>query len=142
MKIKLVIPDSQDHVRLVGRALKGILEENFPESEVLFLIELAVCEAVANCIKHAYADQGLNKVEVELEIGDSEIVIEVKDEGRKPDPCFMDRKEFQQSCNPEFIQEGGRGIPIINQVMDHVDCYSFCKKNILVMKKKIPAQKT
>ncbi|MFO7816838.1 MAG: ATP-binding protein [Thermodesulfobacteriota bacterium] len=143
MKIKLVIPGSQDHVRLVGRALKGILEENVQEGEDLFLIELAVCEAVANSIKHAYAGRSLNNVEVEVDIGASEIIIEVRDEGQKPDSRFLDKNEFQQTCALESMQEGGRGIPIINEVMDHVDYYSSCGKNILIMRKNIsPSRKT
>ncbi len=138
MRITLTIRSSQDHVYLIGRAVKGILEDIFQDRDALFLMELAVCEAVANSIKHAHARRAEDIVEVEVELNESEVIIEVKDEGRKSNPEFLDNSRFQETCDLESIKEGGRGIPIIKQVMDQVDYYSTCQKNILVMKKNLP----
>lgn len=140
MRITLAIPSSQDHVYLTGKAVKGILEDVFLDRETLFLLELAVCEAVANSIKHASGSGTENIVEVGVEINDSEVIIEVMDEGKKCNPEFLDNSQFQETCDLESIKEGGRGIPIIKQVMDHVDYYFSCQKNILVMKKNLPAR--
>ncbi len=142
MRITLAIPSSQDHVPLIGKAVKGMLEDIFLDREALFLMELAVCEAVANSIKHASGRRAEDVVEVEMEINDSEIIIEVKDEGKEFNPEFLNNNQFQQTCDLESIKEGGRGIPIIKQVMDQVDYYSSCQKNILVMKKNLPHRET
>ncbi len=141
MKIKLIIPGSHDHIRLAGKAFKGVLEEVLHDDETLFLMELAVSEAIANCIKHAYKNRSGNTVEVEIELNETQVLIRVKDEGKKPDPDFLKNCSFKPSCDPGFIEGGGRGVPIINEVMDEVDYYSSCEKNILVMKKIIPHRK-
>lgn len=138
MRITFTIPGSQDHVCLIGRAVKGVLEDVFVDEGALFLMELAVCEAVANSIKHASGRRAGDVVEVDMEINDSEVIVEVKDEGKEFNPGFLDDCRLQQTCDLESIKEGGRGIPIIKQVMDQVEYYSSCGKNILVMKKNLP----
>lgn len=137
MKILITIPASHEHVRLVGKALKGILEDIIEEGDTLFLMELAACEAVTNSIKHAYANQQQGNVEMDIEINNSQIIIKVADEGKKLNPELLKRHSFQDTCDLASLNEGGRGIPIINNVMDQVDYYSECNKNILIMKKSI-----
>ncbi len=140
MKIKLIIPGFHDHIRMAGKALKGVLEEVLQDDETLFLMELAVSEAITNCIKHAYENRSGNTVEVEIELNKTQVLIRIKDEG-KPYPDFLKNCSFRPSRDPGYIEEGGRGVPIINEVMDQVDYYSSCEKNILVMKKIIPHRK-
>jgi len=138
-KIKLTIPCRLDHVHLAGHAIKGVLAETIKDSELVFLIELAVCEAVSNSMQHAHGCNADCNVEVSIFLCNSELVIEVTDTGAPFNADLLKNKQCHdpEDATCEKAAEGGRGIFLICRAMDEVKYKSFADRNILTMRKTI-----
>lgn len=135
--IFLRIPSSYDHVHLLGGAIKGVLKEKVEDEQELYLLELAVCEAVTNSIKHAYKSIPENFVCLEITISGHELVFKVKDQGQSlADGILRNRKIDEESICANTC-EGGRGIPLIKGIMDQVYYHSDDQENCLTMVKRI-----
>ncbi len=133
--ITLSIPSRHDHVCLVGLALQGLLVESVQNRQQLYLLELAVCEAVVNCIKHAYADSAEYIVQVQLTFYPAELICRVLDQGLALNQALLQEAELQEPCNGFELIECGRGLGLIKSVMDQVDYISQAGWNCLQMRK-------
>jgi sigma-B regulation protein RsbU (phosphoserine phosphatase) len=79
------------------------------------LIELAVNEAVANIIKHAYRNAPDQPVRIEARLSPNRIVFRLYDWGRRFDPAAVPAPAFDGS------KDHGFGIYIIEQAVDEVE---------------------
>jgi anti-sigma regulatory factor (Ser/Thr protein kinase) len=77
-------------------------------------ITLAVDEALANVIRHAYHGRPDGRVELECRAGSDELEFRIRDSGDPPDPARICAREI--GCD----QIGGLGTHIIRDVMDAV----------------------
>jgi serine/threonine-protein kinase RsbW len=132
--ITLSITSGLEHVWALGVTLKALCQHSgIPEYEAS-LMELAVVEAVNNCIEHAYENQPGRPVEVAIEIHENEAHFAISDQGKRLEALPEATLEF----NPREVDnlpEGGMGLYIINQVMDRVE-YSYANgKNQLGLTK-------
>ena len=123
---------------MIGQALRGILSGITQDTELVFFIELAVCEAVSNSIQHAHACNANCNVDVSVFLYTSDIVVEVIDTGTPLNADLLSEKRFfgLMGTDPATAREGGRGLYLIYKIMDEVRYRSFAGKNILTMKKK------
>lgn len=99
------------------QALAGYLEEMVGESDTLHDVILAVDEACANVIRHAFpdgADPGV--YEIRTEIDDDEVRVLVEDRGVGVDPDVMGDGRV---ADPEAMS--GRGLAIMRALMSEVD---------------------
>ncbi|MFN2267248.1 MAG: ATP-binding protein, partial [Desulfonatronovibrio sp.] len=135
--IFLRLPGSHDHVHLVGGSIKGILSEMVGDEQELYLLELAVCEAVTNSIKHAYKEASGNYVELELIISEAELIFKIKDKGRSLAEGILRNRKIDEESICANTCEGGRGIPLIKEIMDQVYYHSDDKENCLTMIKRM-----
>ena len=78
-------------------------------------VGLALSEACANVIKHAYRGQPNHCIELQLNIDDVRLELTIRDTGTKFDLASY------QSPNLNEPQESGYGIFIIRSLMDEVD---------------------
>lgn len=84
------------------------------DPDSVFQIELAVGEALANVIEHAYDSQPGQEIHLALNIDASKLCLSIRDFGRKFD---------KYAYTPPVLgadQEGGYGVFLIQQVMDEV----------------------
>ena len=109
--------------RLVCEAIKDLSESFVNE------VEPAVSEACTNAIKHGTNAGASARVTVSFRVYDTQLVIEVGDQGAGFD--------FEGVPEPEFDQhsEGGYGLYIIRSTMDEVQYRRGGEMNILTMKK-------
>ena len=123
---------------MIGQALRGILSGIIQDTELVFLIELAVCEAVSNSIRHAHACNADCNVDVSVFLYTSDVVVKVIDTGIPLNADLLNQKRFRgpTSNDPVTVREGGRGLYLIYKIMDEVRYRSYAGKNILTMKKK------
>jgi serine/threonine-protein kinase RsbW len=135
-KFTLQVPSSTENLALIrefvvtvgGQA--GLAENEIPE------LELAVDEACANVIEHAYGHDVTKDVTVRVSFDESLLRISVIDEGRGFDPGQVPETQLNQ-----LVQErksGGLGIRLIRTLMDEVE-YQIVpgQKNELHMTKKL-----
>lgn len=111
--------------RLLG-VIRGVLQtwleivglEANRRSEVV----LAVDEACANAIRHAYDGRVDGEVELILGLSDEWIEITVNDQGKPcPPECAKARPMVRPKANE--VEPGGLGVKLIHQVFDEV---RFC----------------
>lgn len=124
---------------MIGQAVKGILEATTPDKELVYFVELAVCEAVANSIKHAHECCPDCSVEADVFLYTSDIVVQVTDTGIPLHTEMLKQKNLDEPLDNICETEGGRGLFLIQKTMDEVEYKSIAGKNTLTMKKKIPS---
>lgn len=119
---RLKIPANSENLDIIRKFVSGIAENmGFTEDEV-YQIELAVDEACANVIKHAYTDTNTNSklrnifVTVRQHKGGIEITIADKGKGFNPEELKTpDMDEYLKRMKP-----GGLGVHLIKTLMDKV----------------------
>lgn len=77
-------------------------------------IELALTEALANVIEHAYEGDPSREILLEVEAGDREVAIHVRDWGRPGDPASFRSRDLDDPG------DGGYGVYLMNELMDDV----------------------
>jgi serine/threonine-protein kinase RsbW len=135
-KFTLQVPSSTENLALIrefvatvgGQA--GLAESDIPE------LELAVDEACANVIEHAYGHDVTKDVTVRASFDNSSLRISVIDEGYGFDPAQVPESQLNQLVHER--KSGGLGIRLIKTLMDEVE-YQIVpgQKNELHMTKKI-----
>jgi serine/threonine-protein kinase RsbW len=135
-KFVLHVPSSTENLALIREFVSLIGgQAGLNESEVAN-IELAVDEACANVIEHAYGNDVSKEVVVRAVFDDSELSILVEDSGRGFDPGNVVQEELEQLISKH--KSGGLGLRLIRRLMDEVH-YEIVpgKKNELLMKKRL-----
>jgi serine/threonine-protein kinase RsbW len=116
--------------KLVFRAAK---DAGFNEKDI-YAVELAVDEACANIIEHAYGGVGLGEIECTCNDINGGLEIIIKDDGKPFDPDAVPRPDF--SVELEDLKPRGAGLFIIRNLMDDVSfTFSKNKGNVLRMVK-------
>lgn len=116
--------------KFVFRAAK---DAGFNEKEI-YAVELAVDEACANIIEHAYGGVGLGEIECTCNVINGGLEIIIKDDGKPFDPDAVPPPDF--SVDLEDLQPRGAGLFIIRNLMDDVSfTFSKNKGNVLRMVK-------
>lgn len=136
-RITLSIESRHDHIPLISSAVNKLCALSaFSESDA-HAIELCVTEAVTNSINHAYKGESGHEVVVTISIYDTKLIIEVIDTGKSMAPVLLEeRKAFALDFDPkdiEAVPESGRGLAIIQGIMDDVSYQVKENGNFLTM---------
>ncbi len=103
------------------------------DNRSIYAVQMAVEEATANIIQHAYAgEDAQNSIHCRCVIEDGRLVVIMRDEGRPFDPDVVPDPDL---CSPlEERQAGGLGVYFIRELMDevHFDCVAG-RTNVLTM---------
>jgi serine/threonine-protein kinase RsbW len=105
-------------------------------------VEVCVVEAVNNSIQHAYQGDSEQSVELEVTLLPGQLIFDVWDSGTPADAGRMNADhrgalEIQSDCVND-IPEGGRGLPIIQEVMDSFEYTPGTERNRFRMIKRHP----
>jgi serine/threonine-protein kinase RsbW len=112
--VRLTIPARAEYITLCRLALTGIGRVRELSEEVIADLKLALTEAASNSVRHAYAGDGVGKVDIAYELLPDRLVIEVTDEGDGFDAA-------KTRNSPGDLSEGGLGIAIIRAIADVVE---------------------
>jgi|KBSSwiStaDraftv2_1062776.scaffolds.fasta_scaffold22607_2 serine/threonine-protein kinase RsbW len=135
-KFTLHVPSSTENLALIREFVSSIGAQAGMNDQEVANIELAVDEACANVIEHAYGHDVTKEVVVRAILDDDTLWIKVEDTGRGFDPDAVGEEDL-----PHLIEQhksGGLGMRIMRTVMDEVR-YEIVpgQKNELHMMKKI-----
>lgn len=119
-QLQLELPAEPGSVRVVRQRLERWLAAGGDGRDDVFAIKLAVSEACANAIEHAYGPGGDQTFTVLAKRDDRRLVIEVRDQGRWRAPRGTMR---------------GRGLRVIEQVMDTLDVQRTSAGTVVRMSK-------
>lgn len=137
--IRLSIFSQPCHLPVVRAAVERTCRTLGFDEQTMSQIVLALDEALANVICHAYEDATDQPIEVELlpmsQDGRACLCIHVRDFGQHADPSQFPKVELGR------IEPGGLGLHIMNSCMDRVE-YSPAEGGgtVLTMIKSVPAQ--
>jgi serine/threonine-protein kinase RsbW len=132
----LQVPSSTENLALIREFVSAIGEQaGFDEKDVMRL-QLAVDEACANVIEHAYDLEATHEVTIRALIDDDVIRFEVIDRGKGFDPARIQEQDIDALIRDR--RSGGLGLRLIRSIMDDVQ-YQIVpgEKNELRLVKKL-----
>ena len=88
------------------------------DEQTTLQIQLAVDEACANVVDHAYAGMNPGEMEISCDLEDQAITIRVRDWGRGFDPENVEEPDVAAPLEERSL--GGLGLFLIRQTMDQV----------------------
>jgi serine/threonine-protein kinase RsbW len=135
-KFTLQVPSSTENLALIREFVTAVGRQAQLEEPEIANLELAVDEACANVIEHAYGHDITREVVVRAKFDDESLRISVIDEGLGFDPDKTPEDSVEELIHKR--KSGGLGIRLIKQLMDDVS-YEITpgQKNELHMTKKI-----
>ena len=131
MQIKFSMPSDPRYLCTVRGAIGPLAATiGWDESECRAIV-LAVGEALANIIRHAYHDRTDGVMELECREVPDGLEISLLDNGDAPDPSKICASEVDSD------QPGGRGTHIIKEVMDEFSYRALPEGNRFVAIKRL-----
>ena len=132
----LKVPSSTENLALIREFVSSAaMQAGFDQKEIGKL-EIAVDEACANVIEHAYGHDASKEVIVRARLDENEFSIEIEDTGKGFDPAEVNQEELEQLISKR--RTGGLGMRLMKTLMDEVR-YEIepGKKNALHMSKRL-----
>jgi serine/threonine-protein kinase RsbW len=115
--LQLLLPADARYLPKTRRAIEGYLEETAALPEQLDDVILALDEACANVIRHAFPEGKRGTLRLRAEIEDDGITVQVEDDGVGFDPFHLD-------LSGRFEEASGRGLEIIRRLVNQLDVES------------------
>lgn len=115
----LEVPSSTENLAMIRDFIAKVGERGGIDENQVAFIALAVDEACANVIEHAYKEDPKHQVTVRALLDDTKLALEIIHGGEGFDASFIKPKSVE-----ELIKErrsGGLGLRIIRTVMDEVE---------------------
>ncbi len=119
MHYQLKIPGETDNLEIIRLFVSSVAEKAGFNPDDISKIELAVDEACANVIKHAYTKESKGLIDIAIELDYKKLVILITDHGKG-----FDVHQILQKDVKEYLAElrvGGLGIYLMKALMDEVE---------------------
>jgi anti-sigma regulatory factor (Ser/Thr protein kinase) len=138
-KFMLQVPSSTENLALIREFVGSTAQQAGFDTADIGKLELAVDEACANVIEHAYGHDISKEVIVRVTLDDETLSIDIEDTGRGFDPATINEEELEQLISKR--RTGGLGMRLMKSLMDEVR-YEIepGKKNALHMTKRLRKQ--
>ena len=133
---QLHVPSSTENLSMIREFVGRVGERAGMDSTELTKLELAVDEACANVIEHAYGSDHTHEVTVKATVDGEAVQIEIVDTGRCFDPSAVEQVNLDQLISQR--KSGGLGMRLIRSLMDEVQYHIVPgQKNELRMVKRL-----
>jgi len=131
------IPSDIKYIRKVSLEIEEFLKSKNVDESNIFDIRLCVEEAVKNAIIHGNKSDSELPVFISYSLQDEKFVIEIEDKGTGFDPELV-----PDPTKGEYLSRaGGRGVFLINKLMDEVRYNNNGRGNKIFMVKSIDRNK-
>ncbi|MFQ5636415.1 MAG: ATP-binding protein [bacterium] len=118
-KYHLKVTSQSDNLAIVREFVSNVATKIGFNTDDVSKIELAVDEACANVIKHAYHGNSKKQIEISIKIDKSKMLVIVTDKGKGFNPENLEAQNMDEYLNEMRI--GGLGLHLIKTLMDQVD---------------------
>jgi len=140
-QISLTLPARLNSLPLLGDQLRQYLAPlQLPESWV-FMLDLALCEAATNIIRHGYEQNFGRSYIVTFTVRDGQAIVSLRDDGEAiPTQQLADaaRELPPEEGDIEHLSESGRGLRLIHDCVDEVSYSQERQENVLTLIKRLP----
>ncbi len=122
-----------DQLRRVRQLVRQAAEAKAAPSELVDCLVLAVDEACANIIRHAYGPNRAGDIILEIDYSAGELVFRLRDFAAPVDKAALRPREL------DALRPGGLGLRLIREIMDSYEFLAPAegRGNVLVMRKRI-----
>ena len=115
---QLHVPSSTENLAMIRDFVGSIGDRAGMSTADVAKLKLAVDEACANVIEHAYGSDDTREVTVKATLDSDQVQIEIVDTGRGFDPSTIEQVNLEQLASGR--KTGGLGMRLIRSVMDEV----------------------
>ncbi len=116
---QLKIPSQSDNLSIIRDVVSKVARRIGFNTDEASKIELAVDEACTNVIKHAYANNSNQMIEVSIKVDRKKLIIIVADKGKGFNPDEIKLPDLNESIKEG--RKGGLGLCLIKTLMDKVE---------------------
>ena len=116
---QLKIPSQSDNLAIIRDVVAKVASRIGFDTDEASKIELAVDEACTNVIKHAYANNSNQMIEVSIKVDQKKLIIIVADKGKGFNPDKIKLPDLNKSIKEG--RKGGLGLCLIKTLMDKVE---------------------
>jgi len=135
-KFKLRVTSEMKNLAAISDLIAAFAQELSLDTDDAFAVQMAVDEACANVIEHAYDGRPDGMVTLACWLANDEVHVVIRDQGRPFDPHAVPRPDMAAPL--ESRQEGALGLYLMERLMDVVQFeFDPAKGNKLTMKKKV-----
>ena len=123
--VELIVPSDTTYLSKVRQAVLGVLANGLFEPVKANLIALAIDEAVANIMEHAYTsarESDRKDIEIVLKSSATRFEVLIRDRGAAFDPRVVPEVNVKEHVKQG--RKGGLGIFLMRKIMDEIN-YSF-----------------
>ncbi|WP_257265233.1 ATP-binding protein [Endozoicomonas sp. ONNA2] len=136
--VRLEIDSELANTTLIAMAVRGLCAMTTLSPVEVNRVELCVVEIVNNAIEHAYGNEKGHRVEVGVSLLQACILLTVSDWGKPMEQDkLVNRGMSVDPDNPAAWLCSGRGLPIVQSLMDKVEYQTVGDKNSFIMSKQI-----
>jgi serine/threonine-protein kinase RsbW len=114
----LHVPSSTENLSMIRDFVKSIGTQSGMDDMEVSRLELAVDEACANVMEHAYDADSTKEVSIRAIVDDNSVQIEVVDSGKGFDPAAVEQLQLRQLASAK--RTGGLGMRLMKSFMDEV----------------------
>ena len=122
---EIIAPCDTRNLAGIRAMVKGAAARCFAEPSIIGKITLAVDEAVANVMEHAYEGIDPGDVRVAVRRDEDRVVVVVADQGHQFDPASIAAPDMREHI--KLGKRNGLGIFLIRQIMDEIN-YTYVHK--------------
>jgi anti-sigma regulatory factor (Ser/Thr protein kinase) len=130
--LKLVVPSDPRFLSIARHVVSEVSAICGLPDEARQGVTLALDEAVANVIRHAYKNHNDQEIELDCQANAERIVFRILDEGEPPDPARICGQPLDD------VSLSGRGTHLMRAIMDEMSYKQTSGKNELRLVKNLP----
>jgi anti-sigma regulatory factor (Ser/Thr protein kinase) len=135
--LELILLNRSPEIARVQDQLETLARQLGLSAKILHDVQLSVEEHLTNVFHYAFDDQNERRIKVRVLAGETELRVEIEDDGRPFDPLKHPMPDVSLPLDQRPI--GGLGIHMIRKSMDRIEYRRVDGKNILVMVKQFKA---
>ena len=114
----LHVPSSTDNLAMIRDFVKSIGTQSGMGDMEVAKLEMAVDEACANVMEHAYNADSTKEVSIRATVDENAVQIEVIDTGKGFDPAAVEQLRLEELISAK--RTGGLGMRLMKSFMDEV----------------------
>jgi serine/threonine-protein kinase RsbW len=114
----VTFPGQYDNLAKISEFVTGAARAAGLDSAGIYAVELAVDEACANIIDHAYGGEGIGEIECSVEILENGLKIILRDQGKSFDPEQVNPPKLGVPL--EDLKPRGVGLYLMKKMVDEV----------------------